>query len=402
MTTGGRNVPAGADVPQVGAPLGSTDPLGSADRPPTADRRPAADLPPATDVSAEQISLGRRLRQPRTLVSIFVPILVLVLLGVSLPGFRLDRLPGLILGADPWLLLAALVTYYAGFPLRGLRWKLLLRAAASEVSTRDATEIIFISWLVNCVVPAKLGDIYRAWLLRLNFAVSLSRTLGTVFIERVFDLFAIVLLGLAAGFWSFRSGMPREVQIIFLVGFGVVALLAVGLFTLRNFGRRLLDRFPVPERIVELYDRFEEGVFGIGRRQVPIIALVTVLIWATEAARLYLVIRALGFSNVYLGMSGAAFVAFAASLLTAIPLTPAGLGFVEGAVVGILTAVYHVPSNEALAITVLDRAISVLSVIVLGGIVYVVSPKTKGRSASAVPGTVTAAPAPLRERPPSI
>lgn len=378
MTTGGRNVPAGADVPRI------------------------ADRPPTTDVSAEQISLGRRLRQPRTLVSIFVPILVLVLLGVSLPGFRLDRLPGLILGADPWLLLAALVTYYVGFPLRGLRWKLLLRAAASEVSTRDATEIIFISWLVNCVVPAKLGDIYRAWLLRLNFAVSLSRTLGTVFIERVFDLFAIVLLGLAAGFWSFRSGMPREVQIIFLVGFGVVALLAVGLFTLRNFGRRLLDRFPVPERIVELYDRFEEGVFGIGRRQVPIIALVTVLIWATEAARLYLVIRALGFSDVYLGMSGAAFVAFAASLLTAIPLTPAGLGFVEGAVVGILTAVYHVPSNEALAITVLDRAISVLSVIVLGGIVYVVSPKTKGRSASPVPGTVTAAPAPLRERPPSI
>ena len=60
-------------------------------------------------------------------------------------------------------------------------------------------------------MPAKLGDVYRAYLLRLNYAVSLSRTFGTVFIERVFDLFAIVLLGLAAGFWSFRSGMsPRS------------------------------------------------------------------------------------------------------------------------------------------------------------------------------------------------
>jgi uncharacterized protein (TIRG00374 family) len=349
---------------------------------------PAGDAGPAADVTSEQLSLGRRLRQPRTIVSILVPILVLVLLAVSLPGFRLDRLPGLILGADPWLLLAAFVAYYIGFPLRGLRWRLILRAASTEVSTRDATEIIYISWLVNCVVPAKLGDIYRAWLLRLNFAVSLSRTLGTVFIERIFDLFAIVLLGLAAGYWSFRAGMPREVQIIFGLGFGVVVLLALGLFTLRNFGRRLLDLLPVPARVVELYDRFEEGVFGLRARQIPVIGVLTVLIWSTEAARLYLVVRALGFADVHLGIASVAFVAFAASLLTAIPLTPAGLGFVEGAVVGLLTAVYHVPSDQALAITIVDRAISVLSVIVLGSLVYVVSPKTKGRSAGPARGGV--------------
>ena len=56
--------------------------------------------------------------------------------------------------------------FYAGFPLRGLRWAILLRGAGFPLGTRDATEIIFISWLVNCLVPAKLGDIYRAYLLR--------------------------------------------------------------------------------------------------------------------------------------------------------------------------------------------------------------------------------------------
>ena len=35
------------------------------------------------------------------------------------------------------------------------------------------------------------------------------------------------------------------------------------LFTLRNFGRRILDRAAVlPRRVLEFYDRFEEGVFG--------------------------------------------------------------------------------------------------------------------------------------------
>ena len=67
-----------------------------------------------------------------------------------------------------------------------------------------------------------------------------------------------------------------------------------------------------------------------------------------------------------------------ASLLTAVPFTPAGLGIVEAGVVGLLTVVYQADPNEAAAIALVDRAISVLSVIVLGFIAYLLSPKTKG------------------------
>src|SRR4051812_27122917 len=165
-------------------------------------------------------------------------------------------------------------------------------------------EIIFLSWLVNCLVPAKLGDVYRAWLLKINTTVSLSRTFGTVFIERILDLFAIVTLGLAAGFVSFRSGLPGDVQIVFALGVGVVLLLAGGLLSLRNFGRRIILRLPLPHRIIELYDRFEEGVFAsIGMRAVPKLVVITGLIWATEAMRLYLVVQALGLPDVHLGIS---------------------------------------------------------------------------------------------------
>ena len=69
--------------------------------------------------------------------------------------------------------------------------------------------MVLISWLVNCVVPAKLGDVYRGYLLRINTGVALSKTFGTIFIERIFDLIAIVVLGLAAGFWSFRDEHVR-------------------------------------------------------------------------------------------------------------------------------------------------------------------------------------------------
>jgi uncharacterized protein (TIRG00374 family) len=331
-------------------------------------------------VRTEDLSLGRRLRQPRTIISIVLPLLLIVFFARNLPGFHLDQLPSLIAGADFRLLLLAMVVFYLGFPVRGLRWATLVRATGFPLTTRDSTEIIFISWLVNCLVPAKLGDVYRAYLLKINSgAVSLSRTFGTVFIERVLDLFAIVVIGLAAGYWSFRSGLPTAVQFVFAGGVVVVVVLAAGLLTMRNFGRRVLVRLPLPHRVLELYDRFEEGVFSaIGLSALPRLIVYTLIIWSTEGFRLFFVVAALGFPDVQLGLSGAFFVALTGSLLTAVPLTPAGLGIVETGLIFVLTVVYKVPANEALAITLVDRAISVLSVIIFGSIAYWLSPLRRG------------------------
>jgi uncharacterized protein (TIRG00374 family) len=335
------------------------------------------DYPLVHEESAPPPPLSARLRDPRTIISISIPILVIVLVLVAFPSFHLEQLPALISNANPWLLLAAFVIYYIGFPLRGYRWALLLRGAGEQVRVRDSTEIIFISWLVNCLVPAKLGDVYRAYLLKQTNGTSISKSFGTIFIERVFDLFAIVLLGLAAGFWSFRDGMSPEVQLVFAIGLVVIGVLAVGLFVIRNFGSRIVRRLPLPHKIVEFYDRFEEGLFSIRARNVPVLAILTGLIWMTEALRLYFVVLAMGF-GLQIGLSGGLFVALIASLMTAIPFTPAGLGAVEGVVVFILTTLYGATLPQAVAITLVDRAISVLSIIVFGSIVYVVSDKTKG------------------------
>jgi len=324
------------------------------------------------------ISLGQRLRQPRTIVSIVVP-LGIIAFFLYLNRDRLAAVPALILRANPALILLAFIVFYLGFPLRGYRWQRLLRETGFVIGVRNSVEILYISWFVNCVVPAKLGDVYRAYLLKMNSAASLSRTFGTVFIERILDIFAIAILGLAAGLWSFRDGMPPAIRLVFIVGIVVVVVAAVGLFTMRNFGRRILDRLPLPPRVLELYERFEEGVFGaIGLRHLPTLAIVTGLIWLTEGLRLYIVVLAFAFPDVELGISGAVFVALIGSLLTAIPLSPAGLGFAQAGVIGVLTVAYGVPLPEATAITILDWVISVLSIIVFGAVTYVLSPMPRG------------------------
>lgn len=339
---------------------------------------PADDDTIAGDQS-DRLSLSRRLRQPRTIISILVPLAVIAVF-VAINGEQVAKVPGLIARADLRLVGVAFLIFYAGFPLRGLRWAILLRGTGTRVSTRDSTEIIFLSWLVNCVVPAKLGDVYRAYLLKINTsAASLSRTFGTVFMERVLDIVAIALLGIAAGYWSFRDGLPPPIQLIFAIGLIVVGALAFGLFTMRNFGRRILTALPFPPRVIELYDRFEEGVFGaLAIRQLPFLGGLTGTIWMTEALRLFFVVQAFSFTDVRVGVSGAVFVALIGSLLTAVPLSPAGLGIVEAGIVGVLTVAYRVPLAEATAIALLDRVISVFSVIVLGSIGYLVSSKPRG------------------------
>jgi uncharacterized protein (TIRG00374 family) len=358
--------------------------------PPGGPVEPGNPVEPEAEVTADQLSLGRRLRQPRTIISLAVPIVVIAIFA-WLNRDQLARVPQLILHVNPGLVLAAFLVFYAGFPLRGLRWALLVRGTGFRLSIRDATEIIFLSWLVNCLVPAKLGDLYRAWLLKINSTVSLSRTFGTVFIERILDLFAIVTLGLAAGFWSFRTGMSTEIQVVVAIGVGVVILLGAGLLTMRNFGRRILTALPIPHRVLEYYDRFEEGVFSaVGLRHLPPLVVITGLIWATEAMRLYLVVQALALPGVTLGISGAFFVALIGSLLTAVPLSPAGLGIVEAGVIGVLHAAYGVALPEASAIALVDRTISVFSIIVLGGIAYALSSKPRGGGLSHPPPDLSA------------
>ena len=334
--------------------------------------------PPADSVeAARDVSLRRRLLSPRTIGSLIFGIVLLYLVFRFFLGedFDFGQTIALIGRADLGFLALAFLAYYLTFPLRGFRWQFVLARSGVQISLRDSTEMLFLSWFVNCLVPAKLGDLYRAYLLRGNYGASISRTVGTIFIERIADIVVIAALALAAGFWSFRGRSRPEIDTLFLLGFGVAAILVIGVLALRFWGHQLA-RF-MPGRLADLYERFHHGSTGaIEPRSVPVLLAVTSAIWILEGFRLYFVIRALGLPEVGLGISASVFVTLIGSLLTAIPLTPAGVGFVEAGIIGALS-VYGVAQEPAAAVALTDRAISIVTVILLGGILYAVSRKVR-------------------------
>jgi uncharacterized protein (TIRG00374 family) len=344
--------------------------------------------PPNEVIPEQEVSLARRFLNVRTIGSILFGLVLLVLLFRFGLNVNWGDTWSLIVSANPWYLLGAFLVYYATFPLRGFRWSYILRKVGTNVRLAPATEILFLSWFVNCLVPAKLGDLYRAYLLKGNYDASASRTVGTVFIERVADLIVIAVLALAAGFWSFRGRHRPEIDFLFLVGFVVAALLILLVIALRFVGLRA-TRY-LPARVADLYERFHEGSTGaLTMRSLPVILFLTGTIWLLEGARVYLVIHALNLPAIHhLGISASLFVALAAALLTAVPLTPAGVGFVE---VGMAAAllIYGVASEPATAVALTDRAISILTVIVLGGILYAFSGMVRRAHGSARRPAVT-------------
>ena len=332
------------------------------------------DAPPDEPIPEREVSLGRRVLNWKTIASVVFAVAILALAFRTL-GVNLGRTWSLILDANFGFLALAFAAYYATFPVRAFRWRYVLSRVGTRVGFRDATEILFLSWFVNCVVPAKLGDLYRAYLLKGTMGASASRTVGTIFIERIADIVVIFGLALAAGYWSFRGRSRPEVDLIFLVGFVLAVALIGFVIALRFWGNRVA-RF-LPARLADLWERFHEGSTGaLTLRALPVIGIATVIVWLLEGARLYFVIRALDLPDVGLGISASVFVALAAALLTAMPLTPAGIGFVEAGIAGALL-IYGVQSDSAAAVALTDRGISILTVILLGGLLYLVSDKVR-------------------------
>ncbi len=267
--------------------------------------------------------------------------------------------------------LLGFAAYYSSLALRGARWKALLKNADYDVSLKSASEIMVLSWFANCLAPAKLGDVYRGYLLKKNYSKSLSKAMGTIFVERAMDMISIVVLLIPAVFIAFGGSLPSNITTSLAIGI-VISLLLIGFiaFTVRRNG--FLSR-KAPSQIKDIAARFEEGVAqsAVGK-SLPSIVVLSFILWASEVVRLFFVTRAIG---LVLPLSLLLFVALAGALVTAFPLTPAGLGAVEAVMTGMFVLA-GLANELAFSAAILDRIVTYWSLLLVGGVVYVSSDKT--------------------------
>lgn len=337
----------------------------------TSDDRSAA----ADQAEPEKsVSIGDRMRSRRTIAS-FVVAFAIIAIFVWRLDVNFSEVWKQVRNANPLYLLLAFAAYYGSFPVRAARWRFLLtNASISRSGGHDVpglvglSEIYVLSWFANCVVPAKLGDAYRGYLLKKNSGASFSRTLGTIFAERLLDIVALVGLMGISGLLVFHGRVPTSLRWTFAAGVALVVIGVGALIALMTISHRI-QRL-IPERFRPHYGRLTEGVItSFSRTGLLSVSVLTATIWLMEGARVYFVAQALG---VDLSPGASVFVALLASLLTTFPFTPAGLGVVEGGTV-IAVKLLGIGVSGATAVALIDRAIASYSVIVIGGLLYFVS-----------------------------
>lgn len=337
---------------------------------------PSANGDAGIDATSAEASLGKRFWNVQTLVSFVIAFAVLVLLFTRVQIDFAGTVQA-ILRANPAYYLLALAVYYLVFPIRALRWHRMLVNAGSAPEDVPAVptlaEIIFLSWFANCLLPAKLGDVVRAYLLKRRSAVSGSKAGGTIVAERLLDLATLLLLAGSAGLialWGQREKLATLVLPLEIIS-GLVLAAALGLLAMRLWSSWLGGL--LPPQLRGLYARFVEGAVGSFGSYHLLLPL-TLLAWLAEAGRLYLVVHALGLTLVEsqsVELAVIVAVALVGSLLTAVPLTPGGLGFVQAGILGALVLV-GVPKEGAAAIAGLDFTISYVSLVVFGLITFAV------------------------------
>ncbi|MBW2275556.1 MAG: flippase-like domain-containing protein [Deltaproteobacteria bacterium] len=169
----------------------------------------------------------------------------------------------------PLLLVFSVPAYIASVWVRALRWRHFTNPIA-EIPRSALFRAQAIGFLVNNVVPLRIGEFVRAWALARETKNSATAILGTVVIERTLDVASVLLLAAASLTWAGRSGdgstglLAQGALLLLPVGcFPVVGLVILRLWPAQIIAIARWFARPLPARVGDTLERLL-GSFSAG------------------------------------------------------------------------------------------------------------------------------------------
>lgn len=275
-------------------------------------------------------------------------------------------------GRYAWII-PGLVVYFLSIWFRSWRWRFLLRGS-KVVGTGSLFSVVLIGYMGNNVLPLRLGEVLRAYVLGRREGINLGTSLTTAVLERLFDGLTMVLFALFGLLFVPMSPFFRRLVTVasasFFGAFVAFLLLAARPQLMRRIARALiLGAVPQSLRgtLLELSEGVIVGLESLRRsRDVLVVLAVTLGVWILEAVNQWLVSFAF---DLALPFSGIMLMAGVMNLLTALPSLPGYVGTFEAAGVQVLS-ILGVPSGTAASYVLVLHAVVLLPVTVLGAILF--------------------------------
>ena len=262
--------------------------------------------------------------------------------------------------------------YFVDLAVRAVRWEVLL-ASVGPISARRLYPVLAVGYMANNLLPGRIGELSRAYLVGRRENVSTTAVFATIAIERILDGLTVLVL-LFVALFLLPNSAPQAGQLTTIANlaalvFGVALAGTVVLLVWRRFwvrqAARLFGALPshYGDRLAVLLDRFISGLGALrDPRQIALMLVLSVLVWGVGASTYLLVGEAF---NVTITPIGALATICAVNLVTAIPLAPAGLGAFEAGAEQMLILL-GVSGTSAFGITIVIHAVIFVPVVIVG------------------------------------
>lgn len=292
----------------------------------------------------------------RKITAIVVPTLIAVgifaYMILSVWGQLLDALAHIV----PQYLAVAVAICLAAWWLRGWRYQKILEGMDNRVSLKTATGCIFVSQTVNLVVPFRIGDFVRIFILNHENNTRYSDGVSSIVVERVFDIVTVALLGLCA--------LPFILNVDRTYVLAIVIILALGaaFFVFLYFANRLRSSNKYIRIVLTMLHEIRKA--SLTPRSVAVLGCSSLVIWMLDVLVCFSVV--LMFTQ-EIPFATVVFAIVVGNLIKAVPITPGGLGTYEYLVAQTFSLA-GMPDVYAKLVAIIDHAIKNL-VTVAGGVV---------------------------------
>lgn len=264
------------------------------------------------------------------------------------------------------LILTGVFAYLLSFPVRAVRWKVLLKHIGN-FKIRELAPVIVAGYAVNNVLPVRIGEIVRAAIAGKMFEISIPATFASVFVERVFDGLTIALiLSATLFFYPFQDNMQTlawgaSLFFALLFVFALSAAFSSKPLEFVRFIRSKAPEFSMP--LFDFAEKFLKGAASLDSwRKIVATFFLSLCVWAAELLVYLLIVKAFG---VEIPFVGCLVMLCAANLGMLAAPTPAGLGVFQGAIVFALES-FNVPYEQRMAVAVILHAAQIVPTTLIG------------------------------------
>lgn len=316
---------------------------------------------------------------------------LLVLAAIALMSVYIDPMAVIeqIRKANPRYIVAATCVYLFSWPLRGLRYRDILTELGYKENVGFLTGAVFISQTGNLVIPARIGDAVRAYVVKMRRSIPYATGFASLAVERVFDLLTITalagvmfigmaIMGLDISGLGASNGSSGQIALIVAITVGVAALSVVLTILIsarsdRNIVRTVITRISsdsYADYVSNIIEQFVGDVQAVAgdRRAFVRIGASSVLVWTLDVVTALLMFAAFDVKiPIMIFIAVGFFAVSVGNLAKVIPISPGGMGLYEGAFSLIVVVFTPIPPELALSAAILDHAVKNI-VTVIGGI----------------------------------